>query len=253
MTSDHHSEETAGRHHSGVTSWGSSWLVTLSDLSESYATQLRSRRRLRVVDLVFSLGEIHARVVDRGGELYPVDIEVRQLSSGERVDVIDAVAGTAGTLAALLDGAIPARLLTTIDEFEIELFPTPSDLRSSCSCEDWIDPCVHTAAVLRELAALIDRDPFTLLELRGLPRQEVVDLARQRRSEGEPADAASAMIEITTEWTQLGRRRPVTTASPDHPRRVPVEDEKRARERAMERATRMLAAMDDTDDSAELF
>lgn len=171
-----------------MSSWGSHWLVELSGSSESYWSRLRSRGRMKVVELVSGPGRIHARVADRRGEIHPIDIEVRRLSSGEREDVIVLAARRSGTLATLLDGSVPSMLIDEVAGLEIDLFPTPSDLRISCSCEEWTDPCTHAAAVLRSLADSIDRDPFILFELRGLPRSEMLVAIRRHRAPLDEAD-----------------------------------------------------------------
>lgn len=178
-------------------SWGSVWLVQLSEASDAYLSQLRSRGRMKVIDLMVAPGRVHARVVDRRGEVRPADFEVRQLSRSELDDMVDAIGSSAGTLAALLDGNVPSRLIDAAEEIEIGLFPSPSDLRMSCSCDEWRDPCPHAAAVLRALAESMDRDPFTMLELRGLPRAELLADIRRRR---DPTQPGRSDIPPTDPW-----------------------------------------------------
>lgn len=173
--------ESSGKPVLTMSSWGALWLVELSGASENYWSQLRSKGRMKVLDLESSAGRVHARIVDRRGEIHGVDIEVRRLSSGERDDVIALAGRRSGTLAALLDGSVPAVLVDEITELEIDLFPTPSDLRISCRCDQWSDPCPHASAVLRALADAMDRDPFMLFELRGLPRADMLTAIRHQR------------------------------------------------------------------------
>ncbi len=60
---------------------------------------------------------------------------------------------------------------------KLSLFPHRlRDLETACSCSDWSNPCKHTAAVFYLLAEEFDRDPFLLSKLRGLSREELVEL-----------------------------------------------------------------------------
>ena len=54
------------------------------------------------------------------------------------------------------------------------------DLRTSCTCPDWSNPCKHVAAVYYLLAEEFDRDPFLLFALRGLDREGVVQALSAR-------------------------------------------------------------------------
>ena len=45
---------------------------------------------------------------------------------------------------------------------------------TTCTCSHWTDPCGHGVAVLAQLAWLVEADPFVLLQLRGLPREELL-------------------------------------------------------------------------------
>lgn len=184
-----------------MSTWGALWLVELSGTSESYWSQLRSKGRMKVTDLVSRPGRIHARVVDRRGEVHPVDIEVRHLSSGERDDVVATVGRRSGTLAALLDGSVPSVLVEEVAELEINLFPGPSDLRISCRCDEWTDPCPHASAVLRTLADSIDRDPFKLFELRGLPRSDLLGALRRQRCSTTVAQSDRPGFDPWAGWT----------------------------------------------------
>ena len=46
---------------------------------------------------------------------------------------------------------------------------------SDCSCPDYANPCKHVSAVLLLLGEEIARRPLTLLALRGVSEEELVD------------------------------------------------------------------------------
>jgi uncharacterized Zn finger protein len=47
------------------------------------------------------------------------------------------------------------------------------DLKTDCSCPDYVNPCKHIAGLYYFIAAQLDRDPFLSFELRGLERGEL--------------------------------------------------------------------------------
>src|SRR5438045_6656945 len=72
----------------------------------------------------------------------------------------------------------------------LSLFPEKSgDLKTSCSCPDYSNPCKHIAAVYYLLGEEFDRDPFLLFRLRGLGREE---LAKKLTAAGVPAPTTAA-------------------------------------------------------------
>ncbi len=75
--------------------------------------------------------------------------------------------GQAGELPEDIEGAFKAA--------SASLFPERrGDLSTECSCPDWSNPCKHIAAVYYLLAEEFDRDPFLILKLRGLPREDLL-------------------------------------------------------------------------------
>ena len=93
---------------------------------------------------------------------------------------VETVAAEAGRVAALLAGDLPHTLVEHAEEAGVELLPFGSELSSTCTCEAWIDPCPHALAVMYQLAWLIEDDPFVLLHLRGLARDDLLALLHDR-------------------------------------------------------------------------
>src|SRR5262249_52444993 len=63
------------------------------------------------------------------------------------------------------------------------LFPSPKEIKLSCSCPDWAGMCKHVAAVLYGVGARLDASPELLFTLRGVDHAELVAKA----GEGLPA------------------------------------------------------------------
>ena len=54
------------------------------------------------------------------------------------------------------------------------LFPSPREIKMTCSCPDWAGMCKHVAAVLYGAGARLDIAPDLLFTLRGVDRSELI-------------------------------------------------------------------------------
>jgi uncharacterized Zn finger protein len=54
------------------------------------------------------------------------------------------------------------------------LFPSPAEIKLSCSCPDWADMCKHVAAALYGVGARLDEKPQLLFVLRGVDENELI-------------------------------------------------------------------------------
>jgi uncharacterized Zn finger protein len=54
------------------------------------------------------------------------------------------------------------------------LFPSPGEIKLSCTCPDWADMCKHVAAVLYGVGARLDQQPELLFVLRGVDEKELL-------------------------------------------------------------------------------
>jgi uncharacterized Zn finger protein len=88
----------------------------------------------------------------------------------------------------------------------VSLFPKQrADLKTSCSCPDWGDPCKHVAATHYVLGEALDRDPFLLFELRGRTKDQVLDALRAARGGvGETAAKKAGKSKATSDDATIG-------------------------------------------------
>lgn len=219
----------------GTTWWGQAWIDALERSGTGYESRLPRGRTyarkgaVRQIDL--APGHIAARVVGTGGELYRVDIAVKQLAASEWEQVADAIAARAAHLAALLDGELDPGVVADAQSVDVQLLPRPADLRPDCSCPDWAEPCKHAAAVCYVAAEEMDRDPFALFLLRGMARDDLIELVRSRRGDhddpagpgAEPDDLPGT--DVRELWAGRSLDEPLRPApgevGPRHPMRQP--------------------------------
>lgn len=111
-----------------------------------------------------------------------ITIELTELSAPAWNKAIDDLAKKAQFSAELLAGQMPQAIDEVFVETGVSLFPKQrADLKTSCSCPDWGDPCKHVAATHYVLGEALDRDPFLLFELRGRTKDQVLDALRAAR------------------------------------------------------------------------
>jgi len=139
-------------------------------------------RRGQVVELVVETGAVRARVQGSRPTPYAVSIRLKALPAKDWARVEATLVGRAVFLAKLLAGEMPTDIEEAFADCRLSLFPTTAgDLKTSCTCPDWSNPCKHIAATYYLLAEAFDDDPFLILAWRGRTRDELLTrLAGQR-------------------------------------------------------------------------
>jgi uncharacterized Zn finger protein len=169
-----------------TTWWGKAWVRAIDEAAYADGDLVAARalaRGGRVGQITTEPGRFVASVEDARG-LWTVAGTIPVLDPRDVDALVETVAAESGRVAALLAGDLPHTLVEHAEEAGVELLPYGGELGSSCGCEHWTDPCVHALAVLQQLAWLVEGDPFVLLQLRGLPRD---DLLARLHTRSEPA------------------------------------------------------------------
>jgi len=183
----------------GKTWWAKKWIEALEILGSNYSNRLpRGRtyaRRGAVEDLIITPGEVLAKVQGTRRTPYRVRIGLKALTDKQWQKAIKVLARRAIFAAKLLMGEMPPNIDEVFNSCGLSLFPSrATELKTSCSCPDWANPCKHIAATHYILAEAFDRDPFLLFELRGWTKEKVLEELRTARSltdlpEKEPSNA----------------------------------------------------------------
>lgn len=170
----------------GTTWWGQRWIEALENVLRGDSARLARGRTYaragRTHDLIVKGGKVTAKVTGSRATPYKITIELTELSAPAWKKAIDGLAKKAQFSAELLAGQMPQAIDEVFVEAGVSLFPKQrADLRTSCSCPDWGDPCKHVAATHYVLGEALDRDPFLLFELRGRTKDQVLDALRAAR------------------------------------------------------------------------
>ena len=157
------------------TFWGKAWCDNLERYS-NFANRLpRGRTYVRngsVIDLQISSGEIKALV--RGSEIYEVAVKVAPVTKARWRSICKDCAGAIDSLIELLQGRLSTGVMERICQQNAGLFPSPKEIKLSCSCPDWAEMCKHVAAVLYGIGARLDKQPELLFRLHGVDEKELI-------------------------------------------------------------------------------
>ncbi len=186
--------------------WGQRFIEALEAFTEenrlgrgrSYA------RNGKILNFQISKGLITAKV--RGSinpyfgvykePTYNTKINIKQISSADWTKLIKSISSKAGFVSQLLMNEIPDNIETIFRAFNLNLLPhSRSDLDTKCSCPDYANPCKHIAGVYYLVASELDKNPFFMFEMRGLPK----DKLHQELKKSPLGEILSSQLEETAE------------------------------------------------------
>lgn len=133
-------------------------------------------RQGRVVELEFEKGTATAMVQGSRNAPYLVRMHFAQLTMADWRRILKVIGEDVELGGGLFRGEFPPEVDEVFASLDLTLFPSgQGNLKAACSCPDQANPCKHVAAVFYALGEEIDRDPFLLLQLRGLDRTELME------------------------------------------------------------------------------
>ena len=156
--------------------WGKAWVRAVEEAAYADDDLTRGRRLARagrVGGITVEPGRFLA-AVEEGDDVLTVSGGLPELDAAAVAALTEVVAAESGRIAALLAGDLPHTLVEHAEEAGVELLPYGGELAASCTCDAWVDPCRHALAVLTQVGWLVEADPFVLLTLRGVGREELL-------------------------------------------------------------------------------
>lgn len=178
------------------TFWGEAWCDNLERYSD-FANRLpRGRTYARngsVVDLQITSGRVTALV--SGSSMYTVNVAVEPVPRARWRDVCKDCSGAIDSVIELLQGRLSQGVMTRICDEKTGLFPSPREIRFTCSCPDWASMCKHVAAVLYGIGARLDHQPELLFTLRNVDQQDLIAKAGSDLSTKGKQPAGSKILE----------------------------------------------------------
>src|SRR6202043_2606152 len=146
-----------------------------------------------VIDLQITPGEIKAMV--SGSEIYKVAVKVAPVTKARWQSICKDCAGAIDSLIELLQGRFSKGIMERVCRQKTGLFPSPDEIKLSCSCPDWAGMCKHVAAVLYGVGARLDEKPALLFALRGVDENQLLANAGRELSLKKAVPATTKVLE----------------------------------------------------------
>ena len=186
-----------------------------------------------VVDLQIGGGEVKALV--SGSEIYKVAVKVTPVSKARWQSICSDCAGAIDSLVELLQGRFSKGVMERICRQGTGLFPSPDEIKLSCSCPDWASMCKHVAAVLYAIGARLDQQPELLFRLHKVDEKELIAQAGQGlpagRKDARRGEDPRQRRPLRDLWLEMAQ-----SADAAAPLPVPAAKPKRARKPASKKA-----------------
>lgn len=171
-----------------ATWWTKRWIASLEAMrlgsrlgrGKSYALSGQ------VISMKIEGPKVTAAVQGSRENPYTIELEFSHAEGDVYEAIASALKREPMLLARLLVGDLPTEVESFFVERGVNFFPKTGkdekgnyDIRMKCSCPDWMRPCKHIAAILVLLGEEIARNPSTLVALRGVEIEELMESAEQ--------------------------------------------------------------------------
>jgi len=119
--------------------WGKAWCDNVESYQD-YSNRLpRGRSYVRagaVIDLQITSGKVTALVTGSASKPYEISIDISPLAPGRWDALKKKCLGKISSLLALVQGKLPQEILSEFCNRDTGLFPSPKEIKTSCSCPD---------------------------------------------------------------------------------------------------------------------
>lgn len=170
--------------------WGKEFLRALEECMDSGRLSRGKSYRLPHRRKSFSIrqGKISATVMGNINPYfhvyetpyYKVEIGFQKIAGSHWKKILQRLGSNADWVTHLVLGEVPPSIDDALEGTRVKLLPRSSgEIKASCSCPDWVNPCKHIAGIYYHVASLLDRDPLLLFEFRGLDRSRLLKAVAQ--------------------------------------------------------------------------
>jgi uncharacterized Zn finger protein len=109
---------------------------------------------------------------------YKVKLEFKTIDKKKWQHIIKNLCENPGWLAKLMLNELPGDIQDAFDG-EFLLPKSYHDVKASCSCPDWDNPCKHIAGVYFRIANILDNNPMLLFPLKGIEANQLHEELRK--------------------------------------------------------------------------
>lgn len=166
--------------------WGAQrWLSLVTTLGpDSQSAMRRARNIIRDSRILHAQANVGSIEIQSPGSYWmnaTTRVQMRPISDPVWERIIEGLTAEASVAASLFAGELPPQIERVFAEAGAKLFPDSlADLKSSCDCREFDDPCRHVIALHLFFASQLETNPFLVLLFRGRPEAEVTEALRER-------------------------------------------------------------------------
>ncbi len=160
--------------------WGKAWNLNLAQYADYHNRIGRGRSYVRhgaVLDLQIDPGEARASVQGSQSSPYSVVISIKTLKKDIWQTILDQCQGMLESLQELINGSFPKTIGEIFTHTDSGMFPSPKEIKFSCSCPDWAGMCKHVAATLYGIGARLDESPELFFRMRNVEMDDLIEQA----------------------------------------------------------------------------
>ncbi|MBO5752354.1 MAG: hypothetical protein J6S69_01520 [Proteobacteria bacterium] len=159
------------------------WMMNVASLSDDLENMLQRCMPIVQARFVNNIcidgGRLEATVVEQ-----VASVGLRQFTPGQWRAVVNGLSDRAIFTTSLLNDELPEGILEVFKQASLSLFPTKlKEFEFFCDCEAEQMPCEHVCALLLSFAQALEKDPFHILALRGMTRDNLLAFLRDARSD----------------------------------------------------------------------
>ena len=163
--------------------WARKWLAAIERMELGARLGRGKNYALsgQITDMKLVGPHVAATVVGSRPDPYAVTLDFRTPDAAARARIVARLKAEPMLVARLLVDDLPLEVeqIFRAEGFDLfpggKLAPRTYDVTTRCSCPDYANPCKHSSAVLLILGEEIAWRPSALLELRGIPLEELCD------------------------------------------------------------------------------
>ena len=163
--------------------WARKWLAAIERMELGARLGRGKNYALsgQITDMKLVGPHVAATVVGSRADPYAVTLDFRTPDAAARARIVARLKAEPMLVARLLVDDLPLEVeqIFRAEGFDLfpggKLAPRTYDVTTHCSCPDYANPCKHSSAVLLILGEEIAWRPSALLELRGIPLEELCD------------------------------------------------------------------------------
>lgn len=167
--------------------WGISWnknLESYADYSNRISRGSSYVKNGLVLDLQIDAGIVTGVVQGSRKKPYDITVKIDKLGDSKWKKIVERCSHSIAGMAELAEGKFPEELADLFLKQGHGLFPSPKEIRFTCSCPDYASMCKHVAAVLYGIGARFDRDPLLFFKLRDIDFTELLKKTIEEKVDG---------------------------------------------------------------------